>query len=48
MMEHYPPTLKILYTSLSRRRERAGVRVVIIKPSPLTSILSPRGEESRF
>jgi hypothetical protein len=45
MMEHYPPTMKILCTPLSRRRERVGVRVVIIKPSPLTVSL---GDTSRL
>jgi hypothetical protein len=39
--------MKIPCTTLSRWRERAGVRVVIIMPFPLTFILSPRGEESR-
>jgi len=37
--------MKILCIPLSRWRERAGVRVVIIKSFPLTFILSPRGEE---
>jgi len=34
-----------IITSLSRRRERARVRVDIIMAFPLTFILSPRGEE---
>jgi len=40
--------MKIFYLSLplSRSRERAGVRVDIIINFPLTSILSPQGEEN--
>jgi len=32
---------------LSRRRERTGVRVAMMATFPLTSILSPRGEDER-